>query len=90
MAEDKAGPVFKLGDKVRVTIPDSPLNGMIGTIVREPKKRGQSNSVLFPGQYSYDVEFTERLPLNLANPDCKTQRLREGHLGLVSAAGASA
>ena len=67
----KKEPQFKLGDKVYCRIyPD----GGVGTIVRVPKKRGQSNSVLFPGIYAYDVDFEGR-----------GKRLAEVHLELVKA-----
>ena len=71
----KAGPKFKLGDKVLCRIyPD----GGVGTIVRAPKKISKRGSVLFDGVYAYDVDFSGRV-----------QRLAESHLEIVKVSGAA-
>jgi hypothetical protein len=72
------GPLFELGDKQRLVLPESwlsrakALNGHVGTIVFVPKRRGRHNTALFPGEYSYDVDFDGRL-----------KRIGENHLELV-------
>jgi hypothetical protein len=62
-------PRFGLREKVKLLPCGSPLDEAVGTIVRVPKKRGQKNSIFFPGGYAYDVDFSGRV-----------QRIAEDHL----------
>ena len=71
-----AGPLFKLGDKVRSKIHSgTSFDGKVGTIVRAPEKRSKRGSILFSGQYAYDVDFDGRI-----------QRMAEDHIAPLAAA----